>query len=129
MGDDRRGVIEAFVHRGTESDEARRFVRLMRIKTELRRMRVLGCEASRRGVTLHLRDDAPLDVAKLTALVAKKGSPYKLTPDMRLTRKMTEHDDVADGLDATDKMLVELAACAKSPAARALTCGSRAKVQ
>jgi hypothetical protein len=32
---------------------------------------------------------------------------------MRVTRKMTEHDVVADGLDAADKMLAELALCTK----------------
>ena len=85
----------------------------MRIKTELRRLRVLGCEASARSVTLHLRDDTPLDPAKLTALVTKRGSPYRVTPDMRVTRQMTPHDVVADGLAAADKMLVELSLCLK----------------
>ena len=98
---------------GPPPAEARSFVHLMRIKTELRRLRVLGCEASAKSVTLHLRDDTPLDPAKLTALVTKKGSPYRVTPDMRVTRRMTEHDVVADGLAATDKMLAELAACWK----------------
>src|SRR5262249_27550796 len=32
-------------------------VRLMTLKCELRRMRVLGCEANAKSVTLHLRDD------------------------------------------------------------------------
>jgi len=94
---------------GPPPSEAKKFVHLMRIKTELRRLRVLGCEASARSVTLHLRDDTPIDPAKLTALVTKRGSPYRVTPDMRVTRKMTPHDVVADGLGAADKMLVELA--------------------
>jgi transcription-repair coupling factor (superfamily II helicase) len=98
---------------GPPPTEAKQLIHLMRIKTELRRLRVLGCEASPRGVTLHLRDDTPLDPQKLTALVTKKGSPYKVTPDMRVTRRMTEHDVVADGLAATDKMLAELSFCWK----------------
>jgi transcription-repair coupling factor (superfamily II helicase) len=98
---------------GPPPAEAKQLVHLMRIKTELRRLRVLGCEASPRGVTLHLRDDTPLDPEKLTALVTKKGSPYRVTPDMRVTRRMTEHDVVADGLAATDKVLAELSFCWK----------------
>ncbi|HEX9294927.1 MAG TPA: transcription-repair coupling factor [Polyangiaceae bacterium] len=99
---------------GPPPSEAKSLVHLMRIKTELRRLRVLGCEASPRTVTLHLREDTPLDPAKLTALVVKKGSPYRVTPDMRVTRRMTDHDQVADGLAATDKMLAELALCLKN---------------
>jgi transcription-repair coupling factor (superfamily II helicase) len=98
---------------GPPPAEAKKFVHLMRIKTELRRLRVLGCEASARSVTLHLRDDTPVDPAKLTALITKKGSPYRVTPDMRVTRRMTQHDVVTDGLGAADKMLVELSLCLK----------------
>jgi transcription-repair coupling factor (superfamily II helicase) len=96
---------------GPPPAEAKKLVHLMRIKTELRRLRVLGCEAGTRAVTLHLREDTPLDPAKLTALVTRRGTPYRLTPDMRVTRRMTEHDMVEDGLQAADKMLVELASC------------------
>jgi transcription-repair coupling factor (superfamily II helicase) len=99
---------------GPPPDDAKRLVHLMRIKTELRSLRALGCEANARGVTLHLREDTPIDPAKLMALVTKKGSPYRVTPDMRVTRKMTEHDAVADGLAAADKMLAELAVCVKN---------------
>ncbi len=98
---------------GAPPPEARSFVHLMRIKTELRRLRALGCEASAKSVPLHLREDTPIDPAKLMALVTKKGSPYKVTPDMRVTRRMTEHDVVTDGLAAADKMMVELASVLK----------------
>ncbi|HKQ69140.1 MAG TPA: transcription-repair coupling factor, partial [Polyangiaceae bacterium] len=98
---------------GSPPTEAKQLVHLMRIKTELRRLSVLGCEASARTVTLHLREDTPIDPAKLTSLVTKKGSPYKVTPDMRVTRRMSDQDAVIDGLAATDKMLDELARCLK----------------
>jgi len=98
---------------GPPPADAKRLVHLMRIKTELRSLRALGCEANARSVTLHLREDTPIDPAKLMALVTKKGSPYRVTPDMRVTRKLTEHDVVTDGLDAADKMLAELALCIK----------------
>ena len=49
---------------GPPPTEAQRLVELMRLKTELRRLMVLGCEASAKSVTLHLRDDTPLDPAE-----------------------------------------------------------------
>jgi transcription-repair coupling factor (superfamily II helicase) len=98
---------------GPPPPEARRFVHLMRLKTELRRLHALGCEATAKSVTLHLRDDAPLDSAKLMKLIGGKGSPYKLTPDMRLTRRAKEGEVFTSGLEAADKLLAELAACLK----------------
>jgi transcription-repair coupling factor (superfamily II helicase) len=94
--------------------EARRFIELMRLKTELRRLRVLGCEASARSVTLHLRDDTPLDPQKISALVAKKKSPYRLSPDGRLSRRVLENEAISDGLVLADRMLTELAECMRS---------------
>jgi transcription-repair coupling factor (superfamily II helicase) len=93
--------------------EARRFVELMRIKTELRKLRVLGCEASAKSVTLHLRDDTPLDPVKVGALVAQKKSPYRLSPDGRLTRRADEQSPLPDGLALVDRMLSELQRCAR----------------
>ncbi|MDQ2646661.1 MAG: transcription-repair coupling factor, partial [Myxococcota bacterium] len=89
--------------------EARRFVELMRLKTELRRLRVLGCEATAKSVVLHLRDDTPLDPIKLSALVSTRKTAYKLTPEGRLTRRALETEAVPDGLVLLDKMLHELA--------------------
>jgi transcription-repair coupling factor (superfamily II helicase) len=89
--------------------EARRFVELMRLKTELRRLRVLGCEATAKSVVLHLRDDTPLDPIKLSALVSTRKAAYKLTPEGRLTRRALETEAVPDGLVLLDKMLHELA--------------------
>lgn len=91
--------------------EARRFVHLMRLKTELRKLCVLGCEASTKSVTLHLRDDTPLDVQKVLKLVQVKHSPYKLSPDMRLTRKAKESESFSSGLEICDKLLSELQGC------------------
>lgn len=93
--------------------EARRLVHLMSLKTELRKLRVLACEATRKGVTLHLADDTPLDSAKIMKLVQIKGSPYKLAPDMRLSRKTKDTEPFVSGLEATDKFLTELAGCMK----------------
>jgi transcription-repair coupling factor (superfamily II helicase) len=101
---------------GAPPPESRRFIHLMRIKTELRRLRALGCEATAKGVTLHLRDDTPLDPAKLMKLMAGKHSPYKLSPDMRLSRRTKEGEVFSSGLEAADKVLGDLAGCLKDGA-------------
>lgn len=93
--------------------EARRLVHLMRLKTELRKIRALGCEATARSVTLHLRDDTPLDPAKVSRLVATKKSPYRVSPDMRLTRRAIDGESFRDGIDLADRMLHELSECQK----------------
>jgi transcription-repair coupling factor (superfamily II helicase) len=90
---------------GPPPEVARRFVQLMSIKTELRRLKALGCEASARGVTLHLREDTPLDPTKVLELVRAKNSPYRLTPDMRLTRRF---DGESNGLSNAETVLAEL---------------------
>ncbi|HEU4404978.1 MAG TPA: transcription-repair coupling factor [Polyangiaceae bacterium] len=98
---------------GAPPPEAKNLVELMRIKTELRRLRALGLEASARSVTLHLREDTPLDPAKVMALVQKKGSPYKLTPDMRLTRRFPEAQPPLPPLENAEAVLADLAKCLK----------------
>ena len=92
---------------GAPPPETRCLVRLMTMKCELRKMRVLGCEATERSVTLHLRDDTPLDPKKVLELVKRPRSPYKLTPD-RLTCRF---EAGADGLANAETMLVELSRC------------------
>jgi len=94
---------------GPPPREAMNLVALMRIKAELRRMRALGCEANARLVTLHLRQDTPLDPSKVMALIQQKNSPYRMTPDMRLSRRFT--DESADGLRNADTVLRDLAPC------------------
>ena len=96
---------------GEPPPEARRLVELMRLKTELRRLRVLGIEANAKTVTLHLRDDTPLDPVKIGRLVAQQRSPYRISPDGRLTRRATGDTPFANGLALADHMLTELADC------------------
>lgn len=99
---------------GPPPEAAKRLVRLMRLKTELRRLRALGCEATARVVTVHLAEDTPLDIPKILALVQAKRSPYRITPDMRLTRRISDTDPVKGGLDAADLVIGELSRCARA---------------
>jgi transcription-repair coupling factor (superfamily II helicase) len=92
---------------GPPPPDARSLVRLMTMKCELRKLRVLGCEATAKSVTLHLRDDTPLDPKKILDLVKLPRSPYKLTPD-RLTRRFEQG---VDGLSNCETVLVELSRC------------------
>jgi len=96
---------------GSPPAEAKRLVELMSIKTELRRLRVVGCEASARLVTLHLREDTPLDPKKITDLIRAPKSAYRLTPDMRLTRRF---DGVRNALENIEAVLADLAKCLKT---------------
>jgi transcription-repair coupling factor (superfamily II helicase) len=95
---------------GSPPVEAKRLVELMSIKTELRRLRVLGCEASAKLVTLHLREDTPLDPKKITDLIRAPKSPYRLSPDMRLMRRF---DGVRNALENIEAVLADLAKCLK----------------
>jgi transcription-repair coupling factor (superfamily II helicase) len=94
--------------------EAKQLIELMRLKVELRKLRVLGCEATAKAVTLHLSDDTPLDPVKVGALVATKKSPYRLSPDGRLTRRALETEALSNGLVLADTMLDELSKCLKA---------------
>jgi transcription-repair coupling factor (superfamily II helicase) len=94
--------------------EARRLIELMRLKVELRRLLVLGCEATAKSVTLHLRNDTPLDPQKVGELLGGKKSPYRITPDGRLTRRALEGEPVSDGLALASRMLSELEGCIKA---------------
>ncbi len=96
---------------GAPPNEAKRLVELMSLKTELRRMRVLGCEATARLVTMHLREDTPLDPKKVTDLIRAPKSPYRLTPDMRLTRRF---DGVKNAVENVEAVLTDLSKCLKA---------------
>jgi transcription-repair coupling factor (superfamily II helicase) len=94
---------------GSPPEEARHLVQLMRLKTELRKLRVLGCEATKKGVAFHMRDDTPLDPAKIGELVGKKGSPWRISPEGRLARRALEAENDPHGIALADRALSELA--------------------
>jgi len=93
---------------GPAPEATKRLVKLMRLKVELRRLRALGCEATRRSVTVHLADDTPISTDKLLALVQGSRGAYKLSPDMRLSCRFAE-GQTTGGLDAMEQTLTALA--------------------
>ena len=92
---------------GAPPPAARDFVRVMSLKPLLRDLRALGCEAELRRVTLHLREDTPLDPARLMPLVATPGAGWGLSPDMKLTRRYRD-DESGDAVDRVRSLLREL---------------------
>jgi len=92
---------------GAPPRPARDFVRVMSLKPSLRDLRVLGCEAELKRVTLHLREDTPLDPAKLMPLVATPGAGWSLSPDMKLTRRYRDEES-GDPVDRVRSLIREL---------------------
>jgi transcription-repair coupling factor (superfamily II helicase) len=93
---------------GKPPEPARELLRAMALKPVLRELRVLGCEATAARVTLHFKDDTPLDGAALAKLVAAhKG--YQLTPDMRLLVRFAPNEPGShDAVDRVRKVLTTL---------------------
>lgn len=95
---------------GPPPEEAARYVELMRIKVELRRLRVLVCEAAGGTVAFRFRDDTPVDAAKLAKLVSTSKGRYRLAPDGRLVRRKVETElQIRHSLELAETALEELA--------------------
>ena len=92
---------------GAPPPQARDFVRVMSLKPLLRDLRALGCEAEPKRVTLHLREDTPLDPSRLMPLVATPGGGWGLSPDMKLTRRYRDEES-GDAVDRVRSLLREL---------------------
>jgi len=88
---------------------ARELLRVMSLGPALSDLKVLGCEASKTRVMLHLAQDTPLEPAKVMRLVARPGSSYRLTPDMKLSRHFAA-DDEGDSVDHVSDVLRDLGA-------------------
>jgi transcription-repair coupling factor (superfamily II helicase) len=88
---------------------AQNLVELMRLKAQLRKLKVLSCEASARAVTLHLREDTPLDVGKITRLAVERPELYRVTPLGQVVRRATERERSAGGLALAASLLREIA--------------------
>ncbi len=92
---------------GTPPREAVQLVRAMALRPSLRALRAVGCEARADRVVLHLRRDTPLDPARMMELVARGGSPWRVTPDLRIVRRFERAPD-RDAIDRAAETLHEL---------------------
>jgi transcription-repair coupling factor (superfamily II helicase) len=97
---------------------AQNLVELMRLKAELRSLHVLACEASAKAVTLHLRDDTPLDARKVVELAAKRSDTYRVTPQGSVVRRASPAELAKGSLWLARTMLEELRAIAVGAPAR-----------
>ncbi len=82
---------------------------IMLVKGLGRRLAATAIELSESRLALALADDTPLKPEKVMALVNKKRSPWRLTPDMRLSRAFAEAER-PDRLALARKLLEELLA-------------------
>jgi len=92
---------------GAPPQPARQLLRVMSLKPPLRELRAFGCEAELKRVTLHLREDTPLDPAMLMPLVATPDAGWSLSPDMKLTRRYRDEES-GDAVDRVRSLLREL---------------------
>jgi transcription-repair coupling factor (superfamily II helicase) len=84
---------------------------LMVCKGYARRVGALALDIGESRVVLTLGPDTRLDPQKVLALVSRKGSRFRLTPDMRLTRPFAL-DEQSDRLRIARAALQEVVACA-----------------
>jgi transcription-repair coupling factor (superfamily II helicase) len=79
-------VAELTDRYGAPPDEVGVLAEIMIVKGLGRRLAATAIELSESRLALALADDTPLKPEKVMALVNKKRSPWRLTPDMRLSR-------------------------------------------
>jgi transcription-repair coupling factor (superfamily II helicase) len=75
---------------------ARVLVRVMSLKARLRPLRAMGIEANRERVVFHLREDSPVDGSKVAELCQRKGALWRLSPDLRLSRRFGDGSGTAN---------------------------------
>jgi transcription-repair coupling factor (superfamily II helicase) len=111
--DDVRVVLEEIADRyGEVPDEVEVLGELMVIKAYGRRLGAISIDLTGSRLALALDSQTtPLKPDKVLALVNKKNSPYRLTPDMRLVRTFTTPES-KDRTQAAKRCLLELADCA-----------------
>jgi transcription-repair coupling factor (superfamily II helicase) len=85
-------VAELTDRYGAPPDEVAMLAEIMIVKGLGRRLAATAIELSESRLALALADDTSLSPEKVMALVNKKRSPWRLTPDMRLSRSFSESE-------------------------------------
>jgi len=98
---------------GTPPPAARNLLALMRLKTTLRQLKVLGCDARSSSVTLRLRSDTPINLSCIEQLEVRSPGTYRVTPDSQLLRKAQSNECFANGIAHAEFMLAELEQCTR----------------
>jgi transcription-repair coupling factor (superfamily II helicase) len=94
---------------GEVPDEVVLLGELMMVKALARRLAAMSVDLTAERLTLALDEKTPLRPDKVLALVNKKGSAYKVTPDMRLVRQF-QGPEKQDRVRTARRVLLELAA-------------------
>ncbi len=102
-------VAELADRYGPPPDEVALLAEIMVVKGLGRRLRATAIELSEARLALALADDTPLLPEQVMKLVNAKRSPWRLTPDMRLSRSFSI-EDRADRLKLAQRLLAELLA-------------------
>jgi transcription-repair coupling factor (superfamily II helicase) len=93
---------------------ARDLIALMRLKTTLRQLKVLGCDARCTAVSLSLRSDTPIQIDCLEQLEHRTPGAYRVTPDSRLVRLARPNERFTNGIAHAEFMLAELESCSRA---------------
>jgi len=84
----------------------------MRLKTELRKLRVLGCEPPPKP-SRYTSPTTRHSIRKKSARSSRPKNPVSPLADGRLTRRALETEALSNGLVLADTMLDELSKCLK----------------
>jgi len=96
---------------GSPPAAARNLIALMRLKTMLRQLKVMGCNARQASVDLVLRSDTPIHFDHVQLVQAQSNGSYRITPDSRLIRKAGPDESFPSGLAHAECMMAELESC------------------
>ncbi len=102
-------LVELGDRYGTTPPEVSILADIMIVKALGRRLHAKAIELGESRFALALADDTPLKPEQVMKLVQKKGSPWKLTPDMRLQRTFVAGER-EQRLEVAKKLLADLLA-------------------
>ena len=105
-------LVELADRYGAPPDEVAMLADIMIVKSLGRRLGARAIELGETRFALALGDETPLKPAQVMKLVQAKSSPWKLTPDMRLTRNFLEVERVTR-LTVAKQLLGNLLAAAE----------------
>jgi transcription-repair coupling factor (superfamily II helicase) len=108
--DVRATLVELQDRYGPLPDEARLLGEVMVDKTLVRALGAIGYELGPTRVVLSLGSDTRLEPARVLKLVQRKGSRWKLTPDMRLSYAFEEREKM-DRLTVARARLLDVKGC------------------